>query len=228
MAKKRNKNTGVDALSNAVGGGEGLTRQDRRERRQAASEMKREDRKNKIKAAKGKVEGVVDEVKDKAVGVASKAKEKAEGVVDSAKKKVKDISTNRIKKPQTSPTTEKSDVSDVKFNEESLKRGAGAAFDEQKRQKRLSEGRKKVVSDVLNMNLTGVGTQPTRGVFDKQKSQTKGGYGWEQEVGLDKNALNLTENPNEIKNKVVENIQNDPTLTQEEKSEKIQDAQKFP
>ena len=41
MAKKRNKNTGVDALSNAVGGGEGLTRQDRRERRRDAREMKK-------------------------------------------------------------------------------------------------------------------------------------------------------------------------------------------
>jgi len=44
MAKKRNKNIGVDALSNAVGGGEGLTRQDRRERRQAAREMKKKDK----------------------------------------------------------------------------------------------------------------------------------------------------------------------------------------
>jgi hypothetical protein len=234
MARKKNKNTGVDALSNAVGGGEGLTRQDKKERRQAANEMKRQDRKKKIEAAKGKVEGVVDEVKDKAVGVASKAKEKAEGVVDSAKEKVKDISANRIKKPKTSPTTEKSDVLDLKYGD--TKMDIGDVFDQQQTQPtkstydRESEAAKKVAERVGGMNLTGVGqTPPSKGLEEEaglKDSDKKPSRFFKQEQ--DKNALNLTENPNEIKSKVVENIQNDPTLTQEEKLEKIQDAQQIP
>lgn len=272
MAKKRNKNTGVDALSNAVGGGEDekLKKAPSKKPSPVESKVNRVIKKpkkkksgespvsramkylgsddfakeariynTKLEAPSAPKESIIGEEPNSEqtrLDLSSLSEQKnntsSESVAEDSRQDDSE-KKNVTEKGKTGQSTSKTAVSD-NFGDPKME--FGDMLDEQQTQPtkstydRESEAAKKVAERVGGMNLTGVGqTPPSKGLEEEAElkdSDKKPSRFFKQEQ--DKNALNLTENPNEIKNKVVENIQNDPTLTQEEKLEKIQDAQQIP